>query len=80
MIDLTDEFLRLSTGTICYWPADLDHPVAGTWDITIPLDPFTAALIAGSVALLGFGLDSVIEGLIRADRHGNGHFSLSGWL
>lgn len=42
MIDLTDEFLKPTPGTICYWPADLDHPVAGTWSITIPLAPFSA--------------------------------------
>ncbi|MGI8331361.1 hypothetical protein ACRYCC_15475 [Actinomadura scrupuli] len=42
MIDLTDELLKPTAGTICYWPADLDHPVAGTWDIRIPLAPFSA--------------------------------------
>ncbi|MBE1533981.1 hypothetical protein [Actinomadura algeriensis] len=42
MIDLTDEFLKPSPGTIRYWPADLAHPVAGSWDITIPLEPFSA--------------------------------------
>ncbi|MEU8347821.1 hypothetical protein AB0C74_39505 [Spirillospora sp. NPDC048832] len=42
MIKLTDEFLKLKPGTICYWPGDLDHPVAGTWSITIPLEPFSA--------------------------------------
>src|SRR4051812_12891453 len=42
MIDLTDELLQPSTGILRYWPADLDHPVAGTWAITIPLAPFSA--------------------------------------
>ncbi|MEV4005578.1 hypothetical protein [Actinomadura sp. NPDC049753] len=42
MIELTDEFLRTEPGTICHWPADLDHPVAGTWSIVIPLEPFSA--------------------------------------
>jgi hypothetical protein len=42
VIDLTDEFLQPSTGTICYWPTHLDSPVAGTWSITIPLAPFSA--------------------------------------
>ncbi|MFG2243903.1 hypothetical protein [Spirillospora sp. NPDC048823] len=42
MIDLTDEFLTPTPGTISYWPAGLDHPVAGTWSITIPLTPFSA--------------------------------------
>ncbi|GAA0582806.1 hypothetical protein [Actinomadura livida] len=42
MIELTDDFLKLKPGTICYWPATLDHPVAGTWHITIPLEPFSA--------------------------------------
>lgn len=42
MIDLTDDFLRLRTGTIRYYPAGLDHPVAGTWTIEIPLEPFSA--------------------------------------
>jgi hypothetical protein len=42
VIDLTDEFLRPTPGTIRHWPADLDHPVAGTWDITVPLEPFSA--------------------------------------
>lgn len=42
MIDLTDEFLKPTPGTIRYWPVDLDHPVAGTWDIVIPLEPFSA--------------------------------------
>ncbi|GAA2416407.1 hypothetical protein GCM10010191_28510 [Actinomadura vinacea] len=42
MIDLTDEFLQPRPGTICHWPAGLDHPVAGTWTITIPLEPFSA--------------------------------------
>ncbi|MEU8797579.1 hypothetical protein [Spirillospora sp. NPDC048819] len=42
MIDLTDELLKPTPGTLCYWPPDLDHPVAGTWSITIPLTPFSA--------------------------------------
>ncbi|TDB85792.1 hypothetical protein [Actinomadura sp. 7K534] len=42
MIELTDDFLKLKPGAICYWPATLDHPVAGTWHITIPLEPFSA--------------------------------------
>ncbi|WP_141584010.1 hypothetical protein [Actinomadura sp. WMMA1423] len=42
MIELTDEFLKLKPGTITYWPAELDHPVAGTWSIEIPLEPFSA--------------------------------------
>lgn len=42
MIELTDEFLRTKPGTIRHWPAHLDHPVAGTWSITIPLEPFSA--------------------------------------
>lgn len=42
VIELTDEFLRTKPGTICHWPAHLDHPVAGTWSITIPLEPFSA--------------------------------------
>src|SRR4051812_44389843 len=42
MIDLTDELLRPSTGILRYWPADLDHPVAGPWAITLPLAPFSA--------------------------------------
>jgi hypothetical protein len=42
VIDLTDEFLTPSGGTLCYWPGDLEHPVAGTWTITIPLAPFSA--------------------------------------
>ncbi|MFG2089754.1 hypothetical protein [Spirillospora sp. NPDC048824] len=39
MIDLTDEFLTPTPtptptpGTISYWPAGLDHPVAGTWSL-----------------------------------------------
>ncbi|MGH3391468.1 MAG: hypothetical protein ACRDOO_21575 [Actinomadura sp.] len=42
MIDLTDDFLRLRTGVIRHYPAGLDHPVAGTWTIQIPLEPFSA--------------------------------------
>jgi hypothetical protein len=42
VIDLTDEFLKTMTGKLCYWPADLDSPVAGTWSITVPLVPFSA--------------------------------------
>ncbi|MFG2006657.1 hypothetical protein ACGFNU_46675 [Spirillospora sp. NPDC048911] len=42
MIDFTDEFLKLKPGTITYYRADLDHPVAGTWSIDIPLEPFSA--------------------------------------
>lgn len=42
MIDLTDDLLRLRTGTIRHYPAGLDHPVAGTWSIEIPLEPFSA--------------------------------------
>ncbi|MFI0367778.1 hypothetical protein ACH35V_07850 [Actinomadura sp. 1N219] len=42
MIDFIDEFLSLRPGTIVYYPADLDHPVAGTWSIDIPLEPFSA--------------------------------------
>jgi hypothetical protein len=42
VIYLTDEFLETGPGTICYWPADLGHPVAGTWSITVPLAPFSA--------------------------------------
>lgn len=42
MIALTDEFLKTKPGVLCYWPADLDSPVAGTWSITAPLAPFSA--------------------------------------
>ncbi|MFC9970289.1 hypothetical protein ACFVH6_05230 [Spirillospora sp. NPDC127200] len=42
MIELTDDFLQPEPGSICYWPGDLDHPLAGTWNITIPLKPFSA--------------------------------------
>jgi hypothetical protein len=42
MFDLTDEFLRLRTGVIRYYRADLAHPVAGTWSIETPLAPFSA--------------------------------------
>ncbi|MEU5884121.1 hypothetical protein [Spirillospora sp. NPDC047279] len=42
MIELTDDLLKVEPGTLCHWPADLDHPVAGTWSITIPLAPFSA--------------------------------------
>ncbi|MGI5171809.1 hypothetical protein ACQEU3_46455 [Spirillospora sp. CA-253888] len=42
MIELTDEFLQVEPGSLRYWPAHLDHPVAGTWAITIPLRPFSA--------------------------------------
>lgn len=42
MIDLTDDLLRLRIGTIRHYPAGLDHPVAGTWTIEIPLEPFSA--------------------------------------
>lgn len=42
VIHLTDEFLKPGPGTICYWPANLGHPVAGTWSITVPLAPFSA--------------------------------------
>ncbi|MBE1531256.1 hypothetical protein [Actinomadura algeriensis] len=42
MIDFTDELLRLKPGTITYYAADLDSPVAGTWSIEIPLEPFSA--------------------------------------
>lgn len=38
----TDEFLRPKSGTIEYYRADLDHPVAGIWSIEIPLEPFSA--------------------------------------
>ncbi|MFI6517922.1 hypothetical protein ACIBF1_20365 [Spirillospora sp. NPDC050679] len=42
MIELTDEILRVEPGIIRHWPAHLDHPVAGTWAITVPLRPFSA--------------------------------------
>ncbi|WP_405566943.1 hypothetical protein OG317_01120 [Streptomyces sp. NBC_01167] len=42
MFDLSNEFLQPLTGTIRYYRADLDHPVAGTWSIQIPLAPFSA--------------------------------------
>jgi hypothetical protein len=42
VIDLTDDLLRLRIGTIRHYPAGLDHPVAGTWTIEIPLEPFSA--------------------------------------
>ncbi|MFG1755709.1 hypothetical protein [Streptosporangium sandarakinum] len=42
MIDLTDEFLQPAIGTLRFWPAHLDSPVAGTWSISIPLAPFSA--------------------------------------
>jgi hypothetical protein len=42
VIDLTDELLQPQPGAICYYPRDLDSPVAGTWSIEIPLAPFSA--------------------------------------
>ncbi|WP_344831884.1 hypothetical protein [Actinocorallia longicatena] len=42
MFELTDAFLRPLTGVIRYYRADLEHPVAGTWSIEIPLAPFSA--------------------------------------
>jgi hypothetical protein len=42
VFDFTDAFLQLRPGSIKYYPADLDSPVAGTWSITIPLAPFSA--------------------------------------
>ncbi|GAA1892410.1 hypothetical protein [Actinomadura bangladeshensis] len=42
VIALTDEFLKTRPGVLCYWPTDLDSPVAGTWSITAPLAPFSA--------------------------------------
>lgn len=42
MIDLGDEFLRFHTGTLARWPSNMDNPVAGTWSITLPLEPFSA--------------------------------------
>ncbi|MFF5259047.1 hypothetical protein ACFY4C_08875 [Actinomadura viridis] len=42
MIDWTDEFLVTRPGVLGYYPADVDHPVADTWYITVPLAPFSA--------------------------------------
>ena len=42
MFDLTDAFLQPEPGTITYWPAEMDSPVAGTWSIEIPLRPWSA--------------------------------------
>ncbi|GAA0965511.1 hypothetical protein [Actinocorallia libanotica] len=42
MFDLADEFLQPHTGVIIYYWAGLDHPVAGSWSIQIPLLPFSA--------------------------------------
>jgi hypothetical protein len=42
VIELTDDFLKSKIGTARYYPAELDHPIAGTWTIEIPLEPFSA--------------------------------------
>ncbi|MCP2274660.1 hypothetical protein [Nocardia amikacinitolerans] len=42
MFVLPDLFLTTQDGTIRCWPLDRDDPSAGTWSITIPLEPFSA--------------------------------------
>lgn len=42
MLILTDEFLKPEPGTITHWPADMGGPIAGTWSLEIPLQPWSA--------------------------------------
>lgn len=43
VLELSDDLLRLETGEIVYISPLRSSPAAGTWSVTVPLEPFSAA-------------------------------------